>query len=164
MQLVVMGVAGSGKSTVAALIASASGCALADGDAFHSPASIARMAAGYPLDDAQRAPWLVAIGSWLAEHAARGQCCVISCSALRRRYRDVLRRAVPSLQVVHLAVPYPVVAQRLAARRGHFMPIELLASQYALLEPLGPDEPGITVDAGGTPEQVAEQVLGLLRW
>lgn len=163
MQLVVMGVAGSGKSTVAALIARASGCALADGDAFHSPANIARMTAGSPLDDAHRAPWLAAIGSWLAGHAARGQCCVVSCSALRRAYRDVLRRTVPSLQVVHLSVPYPVAAQRLASRRDHFMPVELLASQYALLEPLGPDEQGITIDAVGTPEQVAARVLGLLR-
>jgi len=159
MQLVVMGVSGSGKSTVAALIASRTGCALADGDDFHSTSSIARMAAGHPLDDALRAPWLAAITSWLAERAARGECAVVSCSALTRAYRDVLRGAGPDIRMVHLAGPYELVEQRLAARRGHFMPPELLASQYAALEPLAADEPGITVDLTQTPEQIADEVL-----
>ncbi len=159
MQFVVMGVSGSGKSTVAALIAGRTGCALADGDDFHSASNITRMAAGRPLDDTLRAPWLTAIASWLAERAARGECAVVSCSALTRAYRDVLRAAGPGVRMVHLAGPYELVEQRLAARRGHFMPPELLASQYALLEPLGADEPGLTVDLTATPEQIADDVL-----
>ena len=162
MQLVVMGVSGSGKSTVAALIAARTGCALAEGDDFHSASSIARMAAGYPLDDVVRAPWLAAIAAWLAQRAAKGECAVVSCSALRRAYRDVLRGAGPWVWMVHLAGPYDVVAQRLAARHSHFMPPELLASQYATLEPLAPDEPGITLDLTDTPARIVDEVLRAL--
>ena len=162
MQLVVMGVSGSGKSTVAALIASRTGCALAEGDDFHPASSIARMAAGYPLDDTLRAPWLAAIAGWLTERAARGECAVVSCSALRRAYRDVLRAAGPDVRMVHLAGPYDLLAHRLAARRGHFMPPELLASQYAALEPLAPDEPGRTIDVTKPPDQIVDEVLRTL--
>ncbi|MBV8542868.1 MAG: gluconokinase [Pseudonocardiales bacterium] len=163
MQLVVMGVSGSGKSTVAALIAGRTGCALAEGDDFHPVSSIARMAAGCPLDDTLRAPWLVAIAGWLTERAARGECAVVSCSALTRAYRDILRGAGPDVRIVHLAGPYELVEQRLAARCGHFMPRELLASQYATLEPLAPDEPGLTVDLTKTPDQIADEILRTLR-
>lgn len=162
MQLVVMGVSGSGKSTVAALIASRTGCAQAEGDDFHPASNVTMMAAGCPLDDTLRAPWLVAIAGWLAERAAHGECAVVSCSALTRAYRDVLRSAGPDVRMVHLAGPYELVEQRLAARRGHFMPRELLASQYATLEPLGADEPGLTVDLANTPEQIADEVLRTL--
>jgi gluconokinase len=162
MQLVVMGVSGSGKSTVAALLASRTGCALADGDDFHPASSITRMASGRPLDDTLRAPWLAAIASWLAERAARGECAVVSCSALTRAYRDVLRGAGPDVRIVHLAGPYELVAQRLAVRRGHFMPLALLDSQYAALEPLEADEPGLTVDLSNTPEQIADEILRTL--
>jgi gluconokinase len=102
---------------------------------------------------------LTAIASWLAERAARGECAVVSCSALTRAYRDVLRGAGPDVRMVHLAGPRELVAQRLAARRGHFMPPELLDSQYAALEPLDADEPGITVDLAATPHEIADQVL-----
>ena len=159
VQLVVMGVSGSGKSTVAGLLAERTSCALAEGDDFHPASSRARMAAGLPLDDPLRAPWLTAIASWLAERAARGECAVVSCSALTRAYRDVLRGAGPDVRMVHLAGPRELVAQRLAARRGHFMPPELLDSQYAALEPLDADEPGITVDLAATPHEIADQVL-----
>ena len=159
LQLVIMGVSGSGKSTVAALIASRTGCALAEGDDFHPPASIARMAAGQPLDDTVRAPWLAAIASWLSQRAARGECAVVSCSALRRAYRDVLRGAGQGVRMVHLAGPRELVAQRLAGRHGHFMPPELLASQYATLEPLAPDEPGITLDLTLPATQLTDAVL-----
>lgn len=164
MQLIVMGVSGSGKSTVAALIASRTGCALAEGDEFHSASSVARMAAGQPLDDTARAPWLAAIASWLAERAARAECSVVSCSALRRAYRDVLRGAGPDVWMVHLAGPYELVVRRLTARRGHFMPAELLATQFAILEPLAPDEPGITVDLTATPDRITDEVLQRLPW
>jgi carbohydrate kinase (thermoresistant glucokinase family) len=154
-----MGVTGCGKSTVASLIASRTGWALAEGDDFHSANSIARMVAGYPLDDRLRAPWLAAIASWLGQRAARRESAVVSCSALRRAYRDVLRGAGPDVRMVHLAGPYEVVAKRLAARRGHFMPPELLASQYAVLEPLGPDEPGITLDLALSPAELTDSIL-----
>ena len=159
MQLVVMGVSGSGKSTVAGLLAGRTGCVLAEGDDFHPASSVARMAAGCPLDDPLRAPWLAAIASWLTERAAHGECGVVSCSALTRAYRDVLRGAGPDVWMVHLAGPRELVAQRLAARRGHFMPPELLDSQYAALEPLAADEPGITVDLAATPDQITEEIL-----
>jgi gluconokinase len=163
VQLVVMGVSGCGKSTVAAMIASRAGCALAEGDDFHPAASVARMTAGYPLDDALRTPWLAAIASWLAERVAQGECAVVSCSALRRAYRDVLRSAGPDVRMVHLAGPYELVAQRQAARPGHFFPPTLLASQYAILEPLAPDEPGITIDLAATPDQITDEVLRFFR-
>jgi gluconokinase len=163
MQLVVMGVSGCGKSTVAALIAGRTGWALAEGDDFHTVSSIARMAAGSPLDDTVRAPWLAAIAGWLTERAASGECAVVSCSALTRAYRDVLRGAGPDVQMVHLAGPYELVERRLAARRGHFMPPQLLASQYAVLEPLAPDEPGITLHLEATPQHIADEVLRTFR-
>lgn len=158
-QVVLMGVSGSGKSTVAARLADRTGCALAEGDDFHSPSNIARLAAGRPLDDARRAPWLAALRSWLAERADRDECAVLSCSALTRAYRDVLRSAGPNVRIVHLAGPRDLVAQRLAARRGHFMAPELLDSQYARLEPLDVGEPGITVDLAQHPERIVDQIL-----
>lgn len=158
-QLVLMGVSGSGKSTVAKLLAERTGCAVADGDAFHSAENIARMHAGLPLDDERRAPWLASLRAWLALRAAADQCAVLSCSALTRRYRDVLRGAGPNVWMVHLAGPQELVAQRLAERRGHFMSPALLGSQYAELEPLGAGEPGITVDLGDPPERIADEVL-----
>jgi gluconokinase len=164
IQLVVMGVSGSGKSTVATLIAGRTGCASAEGDDLHPASNIARMAAGFPLDDAMRAPWLAAIAGWLAERAAEGKCAVVSCSALTRAHRDALRGAGSDVRMVHLAGPYDLVAQRLAARRGHFMSPLLLASQYAVLEPLAPDEPGITLNLEGTPEHLADDVLRTFRF
>jgi gluconokinase len=161
-QLVVMGVSGSGKSTVAALIAQRTGCPMVDGDDFHTQANIARMAAGLPLDDAMRGPWLAALEAWLAQHADSGQCAVLSCSALTRAYRDVLRGAGHDVWMVHLSGPRELVAARLAERHGHFMSPALLESQYAELEPLGPDEPGITVSLADPPEQIADAVLNEL--
>lgn len=162
MQLVIMGVSGSGKSTVAALLAGRTRCLLGDGDAFHPAANIARMAAGLPLDDARRAPWLAALASWLAQRAARHECAVLSCSALTRAYRDTLRAAGPGVRIVQLTGPEELVAQRLAARRDHFMPPGLLGSQYAELEPLGADEPGITVSLAEPPDRIADEILRTL--
>ena len=142
--VVVMGVAGSGKTTVGRALAEHLGVAYADADDFHSPASVAKMASGQPLDDDDRAPWLVAIGQWLAEHDDRGA--VVGCSALRRRYRDVLRAAAPRLEVLHLAGDPAVVTRRVAERPDHFMPASLVASQLETLEPLEPDEAGNAFD------------------
>ncbi|MET8338596.1 gluconokinase [Streptosporangium canum] len=142
--LVVMGVTGSGKTTVGAALGRRLRVPFADADDFHSEISIAKMSAGIPLDDDDRLPWLRAIGAWLAEHAATGG--VVSCSALKRGYRDVLRNAAPSASFVHLDGDIEVVRRRVAGRPGHFMPASLVASQFETLEPLQPDEHGTVLD------------------
>lgn len=142
--LVVMGVAGSGKTTLGAALSQRLGVPFADADDFHPTANITKMSAGTPLDDDDRAPWLETIGQWLAERAGTGG--VISCSALRRRYRDVLRHAAPTVAFVHLDGAPDVIRRRVAGRPGHFMPPELVASQFATLERLDPDEHGVVLD------------------
>jgi gluconokinase len=142
--VVVMGVSGSGKSTVGAAIAQRVRVPFADADDFHPPANIAKMTAGHPLDDDDRHPWLEAIGEWLAAHAENGG--VMSCSALKRKYRDQLRHHAPEVMFVHLQGDHDVITRRQASRPGHFMPASLLASQFATLEPLAPDEGGLVID------------------
>ncbi len=145
-----MGVSGSGKSTVGRALADALGVPFVDGDDLHPPANIAKMSSGEPLSDADRAPWLDAVGAWLAERP-RG---VVACSALKRAYRDVIREAAPGATFVHLVADRDVVASRMTERSrtsGHFMPPTLLASQYDDLEPLGPDEAGVAIDVGTMP-------------
>lgn len=136
-----MGVSGSGKTTVGAALAHDLGLELVDGDALHPAANVAKMAAGIPLDDADRAPWLDAIGAVLAAGPV-----VVACSALKRVYRDRLRAAAPTLQLVFLDGERDVLASRMAARPDHFMPASLLDSQLATLEPPAPDEHALTVD------------------
>ena len=155
--LVTMGVSGSGKSTVGRTIADRLGLPYADADEFHPPSNVAKMAAGTPLADEDRWPWLEAIGAWLAWHERDGA--VASCSALRRAYRDVLRAKAPSVTFVHLVVERAALVQRVAHRPGHFMPSSLLGSQLATLEPPAPDEPTITVGPEPTPAAAAEKVL-----
>lgn len=159
-QLVVMGVSGSGKSTVGAGLAERLRLPFAEADSFHPAANVAKMAAGTPLDDDDRRPWLDALAGWLRDHADEG--CVMSCSALRRRYRDRLRRGEPRLFFLHLDGSEELIAGRLAQRRGHFMPRALLRSQFETLEPLEADEAGVTIPVGGTPEQVSERCLSAL--
>jgi gluconokinase len=141
--VVVMGVSGSGKTTVGQRLAELLTVPYADGDSFHSPESVAKMSSGQPLTDADRAPWLASIGRWLSEHPAGS---VASCSALRRRYRDALGEWVPDIFFVHLAGDPATVASRVGARRNHFMPATLVSSQFAELEPLGAGESGVTLD------------------
>jgi gluconokinase len=160
--IVVMGVAGSGKTTVAALLAGRLGAAFAEGDDFHSPANVAKMAAGTPLTDDDRWPWLRSIRDWLAAQRAAGRAAVIPCSALKRAYRDVLREAGPVL-FVHLTGSHELLAERIQTRKGHFMKPAMLASQLATLEPLGEDEAGITVDIAARPAQLVDDVLAYLR-
>ncbi|WP_067855509.1 gluconokinase [Nocardia shimofusensis] len=158
--VVVMGVSGSGKTTVAARLAAALGVPFAEGDDFHPAANIAAMAAGIALTDADRAPWLDRIADRLTR-ATDGV--VVSCSALARSYRDRLRADVPDLVFVHLDVPRAEVDRQLRHRGGHFMPPSLLDSQLATLEPLDADEAGIVVDATDTPEALADRVAAWLR-
>jgi gluconokinase len=141
--IVVMGVSGSGKSTVGAALAQRLRVPFADGDDLHPPANVAKMTAGQPLDDDDRYPWLEAIGQWLADHLDGG---VISCSALKRKYRDQLRRHCADVEFFHLSGSPEVIGKRQASRPGHFMPASLLQSQFATLEPLAPDERGIAID------------------
>jgi gluconokinase len=157
--VVVMGVSGVGKSTTARLLADHLGWPLAEADEFHSPANIAKMTAGVALTDTDRAPWLQAIRDWISERAAAGQDVVLTCSALKRSYRDVLRQADARVRFVFLHGPAAVVARRLTDRSGHFMPSSLLASQFGDLEPLESDEDGVVVDPRDPPSRVVAAAL-----
>jgi gluconokinase len=160
--VVVMGPSGVGKTTVAELVAARLGWVFAEGDSFHPPENIAKMSHGIPLEDADREPWLGLIRDWIRRQAEDGRNTVITCSALKRRYRDILRGAGIRVRFVELSVDPRLVAERLAARKGHYMPPSLLASQFADLEELGPDEDGIVVTAASTPEGVTDAVLAAL--
>jgi gluconokinase len=156
-----MGVSGAGKSTVGPLLAARLGLPFRDADDFHPPENITKMSSGRPLDDADRAPWLAAIGAWLAEREGKGA--VASCSALKRAYRDVLRGAAPGIRFVFLHGEKPLVAARQAARVGHFMPPALVDSQFATLEMPGEDEPDVVAaDVTAAPEEVVECLLAQL--
>lgn len=154
--LVVMGVSGSGKSTVGAALAQRLRVPFADADDFHPQANIDKMSAGIPLDDHDRGPWLDAIGEWLAAHPDGG---VMSCSALKRSYRDRLRHHAHGVEFVHLAGTPEVLARRMAGRPGHFMPASLLRSQLATLEPLQPDERGVTLDIDQGVDDLVQQYV-----
>jgi len=161
--VVLMGVAGSGKSSVMAAVGARLGWPALEGDALHPPANVAKMAAGSPLSDADRAPWLEAVGDWISAREAERQSSLVTCSSLRRAYRDVLRRGRPSVWFVHLDAPRNVLEARIRRREGHFMPASMLDSQLATLEPLESDEPGTTLDAASSPDDLAEQIVGTLR-
>jgi gluconokinase len=155
--VVVMGVSGSGKTTVGAALAQRLMVPFADADDFHPRANIDKMSAGVPLDDADRRPWLATIASWLAQHAATGG--VTSCSALRRAYRDVLAGAAPQVVFLHLHGAPEVIAARVAGRPGHFMPAALVESQFATLEPLQADEHGSLLNVEQPVDDVVRQSL-----
>jgi gluconokinase len=158
--LVVMGVAGSGKTTIAGRLAARLRYTFADADDFHSQANVAKMARGEPLTDADRGPWLESLVAWIATQHRTGRSTVLACSALKRRYRDTLRSAAPRHVVfVHLDAPREALLARMQQRQGHYMPSALLDSQLATLEPLEADEPGNRVDATQTPAVVVENVL-----
>lgn len=159
-RVVVMGVSGSGKSTIGALIADALGVPFVDADSLHPRANIEKMAAGHPLDDEDRWPWLAIVGRRLASAGESGA--VIACSALKRAYRDAIAAEAPDVVFVHLDGPADVLGRRLEGRSGHFMPPSLLVSQLAALEPLGAGERGATVDiSGAVPEVVRAAVRGV---
>ncbi|MGI5996662.1 gluconokinase [Saccharomonospora viridis] len=160
--LVVMGVSGSGKSTVARQLGDALHWPVAEADEFHPAANIEKMSAGVPLTDADRAPWLAALRDWITERADAGDNTVVACSALKRAYRDTLRQARARVRFVHLTGSPALITERLAIRSGHFMPPSLLDSQLGDLEPLHDDEDGITVDLAPPPEQIVSSVLDRL--
>jgi gluconokinase len=152
-----MGVSGSGKSTVGAALAQRLRVPFADADDFHPPANIAKMTAGEPLNDDDRYPWLEAIGMWLAEHCEGGG--AMSCSALKRKYRDQLRRHCPNVEFLHLSGTPEVIGRRQASRPGHFMPASLLQSQFATLEPLEADERGIVIDVDQNIDSIVDNYV-----
>ncbi|TGD88498.1 gluconokinase [Mycolicibacterium sp. CH28] len=154
--IVVMGVSGSGKSTVGAALAQRLRVPFADADDFHPAANIAKMTAGHALDDDDRYPWLEAIGDWLARHPDGA---VISCSALKRKYRDQLRQHVADLKFLHLSGSKGVIQRRQASRPGHFMPASLLASQFETLEPLDADEDGISIDVDQSIDSIVDSYI-----
>jgi gluconokinase len=160
--IVVMGVSGSGKSTVAAELVARTGWDFAEGDSFHPLANVEKMRHGQPLTDEDRWPWLQAIADWIGGHERVGQNAIVTCSALRRVYRDLLRADHPSVWFAHVSAPERVLNERITHRTGHYMPASLLGSQLATLEPLQPDEPGITVAALATPGEVADHILAAL--
>jgi len=155
---VVMGVSGCGKSTIGAALAARLGLRFIEGDAFHPARNVAKMSAGLPLDDHDRADWLHALSAEIAAARHAGSGLVLSCSALKRRYRDLLRQADPALRFAHLQGPREVIAERMARRSGHYMPPALLDSQLRDLEPLQDDEAGLRLDLGLPPQTLVDHI------
>jgi carbohydrate kinase (thermoresistant glucokinase family) len=162
-RIVVMGPSGCGKSTVGEALARSLGWSYIEGDDFHPPANVEKMRAGVALDDADRAGWLDALAAQLAGARAAGRGAVLACSALKRSYRDRLRRGAPDLRIVYLHGDRPTLAGRLAARRHRYMPASLLTSQLAALEPPAPDEQAFGFDVDRDPAQIVAELLAVLR-
>ena len=160
--VIVMGPSSIGKTTTAELLSAKLGWLFAEGDTFHPAANIEKMSKGIPLDDEDRKPWLASIRDWISEHADEGRNVIITCSALKRSYRDILRQARADVRFVELIADKKVVGERMARRKGHFMPPSLLASQFATLEDLHADERGIKIAVDVPPEAVvARAIAGL---
>jgi carbohydrate kinase (thermoresistant glucokinase family) len=161
--VVVAGVSGSGKSTVGALLASRLHWEFMDGDSLHSAANVAKMHAGVPLTDADRKPWLRAVEDWIDQRRPAGVSAVLACSALHRAYRKELLAGRPEVRLVFLMISPAVAAARLAARHGHFFPAGLLDSQFRELQPPGPDEPVLVLDAGRPPSELVADIIASLQ-
>ena len=162
--LIVMGVSGSGKSTVAKALGQRLGWRFEDGDSFHPPSNVAKMSAGHPLTDEDRWPWLNAIADEIARVCEAGEHVIIACSALKHTYRDVLLRGRDDVRFVFLKGSRELIADRLAHRKGHFMPPELLTSQFNTLEPPEASEHAITVSIDETVEAIVDGVLRQLKF
>ncbi len=160
--VVVMGVSGSGKTSVAQVLAHRLGWEFAEGDEFHPEANVRKMRAGHALDDEDRRPWLAALADWVGEQERQGRDAVVTCSALRRSYRDLLAKGHPSVWFAHLAAHPDVLLDRLVRRTGHYMPPSLLESQLATLEPLQDGEVGTTLDAGPPREVIVAALQDVL--
>jgi gluconokinase len=161
--VVVMGVSGSGKTTIARELVRRLGWEYAEGDDFHPASNVEKMRSGTPLEDDDRWPWLRSLAAWIRERAASGTSVVVTCSALKRSYRDLLRENNPSVWFAHVTVDADVIQNRLSERQGHYMPASLLGSQLATLEPLQQDEPGLAIPGDGSPADVVNRVLQRLR-
>ena len=156
---VVMGVSGSGKTTIAALLAAALGCQFQEGDDLHPRANVEKMHGGTPLTDADRLPWLRRIAEEIDGWRARGESGVLTCSALKRSYRDIIIGDRPDVTLVYLKSSHDLVRRRMAARHEHFMPVALLDSQFASLVDPASDEHPITVDVGGRPMEIVDEIV-----
>jgi gluconokinase len=163
VSLVVMGVTGSGKTTVAKEVARRLGWDFTEGDDHHPAANVEKMRTGIPLDDDDRLPWLLELAAWIGRHEQEGRSCVLTCSALKRTYRDILRDGHPSVWFAHVAGPQDLITARVSQRTNHYMPSSLVPSQFATLEPLQDDEPGRVIPATGSPEQVVDELLADLQ-
>ncbi|MDP4503260.1 gluconokinase [Nonomuraea turcica] len=157
--IVVMGVSGAGKTTVALGISELTGLRFAEADEFHPEENVARMRAGIPLDDADRWPWLRDLAAWMAARHAEGVSTVLACSALKRAYRDVLRQGPPEVEFVHLDGSAELIRDRMTRRTGHYMSAGLLDSQRAILEHLGPEESGIVVEVALSPAELVAAIV-----
>ena len=158
--IVVMGVSGAGKSTVGLRIAAALNCPFRDADSFHPPANIEKMSRGEPLTDADRWPWLRAIADWIAQHRRAGTTGVVTCSALKHVYRDIVtHNQSADVRLVYLRGDFALIDARLKARKGHFMPPALLRSQFEALEEPRADEHAIMISIDATPEEIAARVV-----
>jgi gluconokinase len=162
MILIVAGVSGSGKTTVGAMLAGRLGWRFADADEFHPAANIEKMRAGIPLTDDDRWPWLRAIGAWMDERAARDESAIVTCSALKRSYRDLLLQGRPQARMVFLTADREVLARRLAARHGHFFPQQLLGTQFGDLELPGPGEHVVTIVPADDPADTVTSIIAVL--
>ncbi|MEV6192866.1 gluconokinase [Streptomyces sp. NPDC051920] len=160
--VVVMGVSGCGKSSTGRLLAERLGVPFLEADTLHSAPNRAKMAAGRPLTEEDRGPWLAAVSQWIAQATASQTGGVVACSALRYRYRQMFRRAGARVWLLHLALDETAARQRVARRTEHFMPAALVDSQYAELEPLRPDEPGLTVDAENSRQAIVDRAAAAL--
>lgn len=159
MHFVFMGVSGSGKTTLAERVSDLLELPFAEADLFHPEANVAKMAAGTPLTDADRRPWLQGLAAWIGGHEALGESTVMACSALRRSYRDLLREGAPGVHFLHMHGPAEVIRERVGARPDHFMPPALLSSQLATLERLAPDEEGREFDIRAGLDTLTEEVV-----
>jgi gluconokinase len=157
--VLVMGVSGSGKTTIGAMLAGRLGWTYAEADDFHPPANVEKMHRGIPLTDEDRRPWLLATAQWMSDQAGPG---VVTSSALKRAYRDLLRTARPDLHLVYLKGSRELIATRMAARHGHFFPKDLLDSQFRDLEPPADDEHPLVVSVDGPPEQIVKEIIDRL--
>ncbi|KAA0968244.1 gluconokinase [Aureimonas fodinaquatilis] len=160
--IMVMGPSGVGKTTTAKAIANALNWTFAEGDEFHPASNIAKMSAGIPLDDQDRQPWLETIRDWMTQKSKEGVNTVITCSALKRRYRDILQGTEADLRFLQLDAPVQLVGERMSRRSDHYMPLSLLNSQFDALEPLQSDENGIVISVEENPEQVVSAALQAL--
>jgi len=156
---VVMGVSGSGKTTVSALLAAALGCQFQEGDDLHPAENVEKMHGGTPLTDADRMPWLYKIAEEIDGWRARGESGVLTCSALKRSYRDIIIDGRPDVTLVYLRGSYDLIRRRMAARHEHFMPVALLDSQFSTLQEPTPDEHPVTVDVGSRPTEIAAEIV-----
>src|SRR5258708_14818047 len=163
MILVIMGVSGSGKTTIATGLSRKLGWQYQEGDALHPPANIEKMKSGQSLSDADRLPWLHRIAAKIDEWRAGGVSGVVTCSALKRSYRDIIIGNRPEVALVYPKGSKELIAKRMAARHGHFMPTSLLDSQFAILEEPSPDENAIVVDIARTPDEIVEELARRLR-